>query len=408
MTCNDGSYNDIPHELFEKAKSYRSTFEATVVAYCVLAIIFVYHIFQYFDYPPASVLELVRNLLAYILPAGLLPDIVSKKDTTSSGDSDERSKCSSLLRYAWSSEAVRRIVGLDAEGIMNKVQLSSNFSNMRNFLQGKPNNSKGKGPPGLGNWDNSCYQNSVIQGLASLPSLLTFLRDFSSPDDAQSTKGALSSLISQLNDPSNAGTLLWTPSELKSMSSWQQQDAQEYFSKVFDEVEREISKIRRKRPSCAGLADLSRMNEDILDVAGSGHERTREDPKVLNGVFMNGLQDLGLLPPELMLNLARNPLEGLLAQRVGCLECGYVEGLSLIPFNCLTVPLGQDWMYDVRSCLDEYTILEPISGVECAKCTLLYHKNQLRRLLLQSQNSNDVRPAASPRHRQLATRSKSG
>jgi ubiquitin carboxyl-terminal hydrolase 1 len=66
-----------------------------------------------------------------------------------------------------------------------------------------------------------------------------------------------------------------------------------------------------------------------------------------------------------------NPLEGRLAQRVGCTACGYSEGLTLIPFNCITVSLGRNYSYDIRECLDEYTTLEFIDGVECAKCTLL-------------------------------------
>ncbi|KAJ5020388.1 hypothetical protein J3E73DRAFT_412053 [Bipolaris maydis] len=50
---------------------------------------------------------------------------------------------------------------------------------------------------------------------------------------------------------------------------------------------------------------------------------------------------------------------------------GYSEGLTLIPFNCITVSLGKNHGYDIRECLDEYTNLEFIDGVECAKCTLL-------------------------------------
>jgi len=43
-------------------------------------------------------------------------------------------------------------------------------------------------------------------------------------------------------------------------------------------------------------------------------------------------------------------------------------------------------MYDIRSCLDEYTGLEAINGVDCAKCTLLHTRQQLERLLSQIQD----------------------
>ncbi|THC94830.1 hypothetical protein EYZ11_005702 [Aspergillus tanneri] len=86
----------------------------------------------------------------------------------------------------------------------------------------------------------------------------------------------------------------------------------------------------------------------------------------------------------------RNPLEGLLAQRVGCMKCGWTEGLSLIPFNCLTVPLGSRFQYDVRDCLHDYMNLEPIEGVECAKCTLLHAQNQLQNLLQQIEDDKGL------------------
>lgn len=89
-------------------------------------------------------------------------------------------------------------------------------------------------------------------------------------------------------------------------------------------------------------------------------------------------------------NLTRNPLEGLLAQRVGCIRCGWVEGLSLIPFNCLTVSLGRKREYDIQECLDDYMALETIEGVECAKCTLLRAQDQLKHLIQQIEEDVDL------------------
>ncbi|KAI1007980.1 hypothetical protein K3495_g260 [Podosphaera aphanis] len=203
-------------------------------------------------------------------------------------------------------------------------------------------------PAGLGNWDNSCYQNSVLQGLASLKTLSDYLshsncekhwpvKDTETQPDLSMSE-ALRSLIEKLNDPLNNGKRIWTPATLKNMSSWQQQDAQEYFSKVLDEIDKEIT-------TAASLTKI---------------------PPVFG--FKN-LRPKDLEP--LSLNKIRNPLEGLIAQRVGCTRCGHSEGLSLIPFNCLTVPLGRYKEYSISQSLDEYTKLELIEGVECRKCTLL-------------------------------------
>lgn len=204
-------------------------------------------------------------------------------------------------------------------------------------------------PPGLGNWDNSCYQNSVLQGLASLDPLEDYLgnsemeeevADMTTKPDMKMAE-ALRGLISTLNDPENNGRRIWTPATLKSMSSWQQQDAQEYFSKVLDAIDKEFLTLAKLKRNSLGF-DLDKSNPSI-----------------------------SILSESIPMSAFRNPLEGTLAQRVGCTRCGYSEGLSMTPFNCLTVPLGKDSEYDIRECLDEYTKLEPIDGVECGKCTLL-------------------------------------
>lgn len=59
----------------------------------------------------------------------------------------------------------------------------------------------------------------------------------------------------------------------------------------------------------------------------------------------------------------------------------------MIPFNCLTVPLGKGWYYDLSDCLDEYTKLESIEGVECGKCSLLKTQRLLNVILERIQDS---------------------
>ncbi|KAL8682894.1 MAG: hypothetical protein Q9224_006733, partial [Gallowayella concinna] len=163
------------------------------------------------------------------------------------------------------------------------------------------------------------------------------------------------------------------------MSSWQQQDAQEYYSKLMDELEKETTQITTRKAGHAGLAVLQTPPFSQANSSAVGLDKSPE----LETQRPEETQALHQLPEELQFIIARNPLEGLLAQRVGCLKCGFVEGLSLIPFNCLTLPLGKQFLYDIRSCLDEYTTLEPINGVDCAKCTLLQTKIQLEKLQAQ-------------------------
>jgi ubiquitin carboxyl-terminal hydrolase 1 len=222
-------------------------------------------------------------------------------------------------------------------------------------------------PPGLGNYDNSCYQNSVIQGLASLPSLREYLEKTTAEHEsftADTTNGALLDLISQLNDPEKRGQHFWIRGKLKSMSTFTQQDAQEYYSRILDELDKEVKKATtsKRRTSVSwveaakslSLPESGGKNEGETEVADEKTKTRAEQPKV-----------------------TPIPLEGSLAQRVGCTTCGYSEGLSLIPFNCITLSLGRRNGYDISELLDDHTDIEFINEVECSKCTLLKLKRTL-------------------------------
>jgi len=144
------------------------------------------------------------------------------------------------------------------------------------------------------------------------------------------------------------------------MNSWQQQDAQEYFSKVMDQLENDVKELWKEEPAPSD-SGLSRLPILHLPKLSTDHKLPQSLPSRHNTVD--------------------NPVDGLLAQRVGCLQCGYAEGISLIPFNCLTLPLGKNPTCDIRDCLDSYTDLELIEGVECGKCTLIRAAKQLQQLL---------------------------
>ncbi|KAI0525701.1 hypothetical protein F5B22DRAFT_591186 [Xylaria bambusicola] len=310
--------------------------------------------------------ELLWDLLVALVPARLLyaidhwlhPPIFPVPEPTST------SRPSS---YVAKSDVLRRILGMDSpSSILNAVAHAG--KSISSLSSVKPKRMVDQ-PPGLGNYDNSCFQNSILQSLSSLKPFSAYLAGALENAEGVGDSGDSSSvatlraLLSKLVDSQNNGATLWTPKKLKSLDTWQQQDAQEYYSKILDEVDKEVTRVTATQYRPSGL-----------EVTGLRDETTESQHSDDSGY--QSLSTLG--KPASEIRTVKNPLEGLVAQRVACVQCYYSEGLSMIPFNCITLNLGVDQgAHDLYERLDSYTALESIEGVECAKCTLL----KIQRLL---------------------------
>ncbi|CAG8107325.1 unnamed protein product [Penicillium olsonii] len=330
----------------------------SLIAFIITVLCFVFIALDYYRLTPISFLHICWDLVVYITPSRIVVAL-----DPCMADTEAVAQGSSLPPQAKSDAMMRILGGISASSPFPALPGPQTLSTFGNALLGSTRNAA---PPGLGNWNNSCFQNSLVQGLASLKSFADFLgRNMEGSQQRASfeTHRALLGLIDSLNSASNHGTKLWVKGVLDSMSSWQQQDAQEYFSTIIHQVDLEAEQASRGHTNNLGL---KKAGPDENIVQGSSDDGSCSEPN-----------DLSSLAQE----VAHNPLHGLLAQRVGCMDCGFSEGLSLIPFNCLTVPLGEKHEYDIRECLDQYMTLEPIEGVECAKCTLLRRQEQLTSLL---------------------------
>jgi ubiquitin carboxyl-terminal hydrolase 1 len=208
---------------------------------------------------------------------------------------------------------------------------------------------KGGTVRGLWNVGNTCYQNSVLQSLASLVTLKTWLKDTDAP-----TANALVHLVDTLNIISDykkaetpSSTITQAGGGARGWMYNEQQDAQEFLQGLMGVLEKEVS---------------------------AGEEQRRREGTV-------GLE--GLLPEkETSVRLPRrSPFEGLLAQRVGCLKCGYVESISLQPFTTLSLPIPSTQRTTLEECIDAFTAIEQIPHVDCDKCTLLSIRDNLQNLL---------------------------
>lgn len=272
--------------------------------------------------------------------------------------------------HAAKAEVLNRILRIDKSGgivasvsKVGKRAYSSTFSSFK---------CESGQPAGLQNWDYSCFQNSILQGLASLQHLPRYLSGITPTQSVLKAKdhtaaGTLREFIAELNDPTNNGRTLSTPSVLRNMNTMQQQDAQEYFFKLMDLVDKDIEKAAKAASKPPGL-DVDVGKDDTV---ASQHS---DD---------SGYQSLAVLSKAGSdLISIRNPLEGLSAQRVACTACGHSEGLSMIPFNCLTLNFDMGVShYDLFELLDNYVALESIQSVNCVKCTLLDYKQRVQQIL---------------------------
>lgn len=324
-----------------------------VLTISLTALCFVVLVLEYLGWEPSSLLYLSWDLFVYLTPSRIVVALDHRVSNTEAAPRD------SPLSLHEKSQAMMRIIGsISTNNSFPFFPRPRPLSALGSALLGT---TRDAAPPGLGNWNNSCFQNSIMQGLASLKSFSEFLeQNMDGLPDANtlSTHQALRSLIISLNSPSNHGKKLWIEGSLKSMSSWHQQDAQEYFSTIVDQIDLEAKKASHGEILNPGLK-IAGPEENIVH---SGHDGSCSE------------QDGS--------TSTHNPLEGLLAQRVGCMACGHSDGLSMIPFSWLTLSLDEKYETNIQECLDRHMTLELLEDVECAKCTLLHRQDQLIKLLV--------------------------
>jgi len=215
-------------------------------------------------------------------------------------------------------------------------------------------------PAGLYNPAMACYQNSVIQGLTSLSPLQSYLStavcDFQKP---HKTTAALYEISTTLNSPANLGRHFVIQGPLRSMNTYTQQDAHEYFDNIMstlqEELKRELDWRRRSQASLVSALDL--LNESPLSTAKQ--------------------------------EMSPFPTRGFQAQRVGCRQCGYCEGLMLLELSSgLTVQPNNSIRNDVRECIDDYTQMDVMQDIDCPNCTLMQRKKVLLKHIAKTLENN--------------------
>lgn len=246
-------------------------------------------------------------------------------------------------------------------------------------------------PAGLGNISNSCYQNSILQALSALGPFREYLAWITEEQESGGlppvqTTHTLAKLVQDLYGLAANGDTFWTPHLLKRMSTFQQQDAQEYFCKLLNEVQEEVEKALKEVQKHPGLeTDLARNFRQEPLRGGRGRNSSDNSDNSDNSEdsgYRSMSSPLSEQAAAAVASCFRIPLEGLMAQRIVCGSCEYSSGLTMNPFYCLTLSLGYGSSeYRLEETLDSFSAVENIEGVQCASCTLRKFRDRIRTII---------------------------
>lgn len=229
---------------------------------------------------------------------------------------------------------------------LNDTEKARKIKNFRNAHVG-----------GLYNEGNTCFMNSVIQAFASCDSIADYVDNFRND---LNFSGGLGDVIRDLNQIHTrqhgystvrlvrllgGGTQRW--------SRYNQEDAQEFFQELLNTLENDVKEKQSESSSS--------INEE-----GKCEKLTKNESKRIT------------------------PFDGKFAMRVGCLNCGDMEGIRTGIISSVDLSLDLEMSKtSLDDLLKSYTAMEQIPGVECYRCSLNEYRIDLQKKIEDSSNDKN-------------------
>ncbi|KAI8093006.1 uncharacterized protein BX664DRAFT_294455 [Halteromyces radiatus] len=231
---------------------------------------------------------------------------------------------------------------------------------------------------GLVNTGNTCYLNSVLQALSSLPRLQLYLDQMNKNYTNQSlpvTRSLFKTLrlLSRPLDEQYTNKLSFRPIDIVAaintvnhrVINREQQDAHELFQLLCGAMDNERTNAVNNSQVGGGLKDLLMLSSSPA----------RDD-------IFNTRRTTDLITEEKCQRQHDNPFTGLLANRLSCIQCGYTEAIRHFSFNNIQLTLPQTSFTTLHECLEQMTEMEHLDDASCRRCSMV---DFVRRLSTESE-----------------------